>query len=816
MTDLWQDIRYALRRLRRTPGFTLAALLTLALGIGATSTIFTVVNGVLLRPLAYPHADRIVNIWNDFGKGAQSLPAVSPLDFRDYQQRSRTFEAFAAASDGEVVNLRGNLTGSGAAERVTMNTVTANFFQLLGVRPVVGRAFLPNEELTHGPHVAMIANGLWKRRYGGDPSLVGRTLEIDGVSHTLVGVLPEGFHLLLPPEAYLVSDAELWTPLQFDYGKAPPRNYTFFTVLGRLKPRVTFAEAQSDMDRIAAQFREEFPEHKASNVRIRVVPLQHDIVKQARPSLLVLLGAVGLVLLVACTNVAHLLLVRATAREGEFALRAALGASRWAVARQLLTESLVLAVGGGILGLGVSAWAIAMLRALHPANLPRLAEVGTDIRVLAFTGLLCIATAVGFGMAPALQASRADQRAPLQAAARGTSGRRRGLRDLLIVGEVAMSVVLLVGAGLLIRSFMALQQARPGFDASDLLTFQLSFPSLAYPEVADRRTFLKELEKRLLAIPGVRSVGETSQLPLTGSGVLQPFAYDEETARNFERVTADFRNISNDYFTALDTRLLEGRYFTDQDRAGGPLVMIIDESLAKLAWPGRRAVGRQLQIAPTGSPNMYAEVVGVVEPQRIHDLAGPALPQIYGPFGLWTPGSISVAVETSVPPASLAAQVRRAVASLDKDLAVARLMPMESYVGEGLAQARFSLVLMGVLGGVALVLTAVGIFGVIAYTVTQRTREFGIRLALGEDPGWTRRGVVWRGMRLVGPSIAIGLLGSLLLTRFLGRLLYQVHPHDPLTLGGVAVLLGAVALLACYLPARRATSVDPATILRSE
>jgi putative ABC transport system permease protein len=810
------DFRYALRSLRRTPGFTTVAICMLALGIGATSTIFAVVNRVLLQPLPYPYADRIASIWNDLGEGAQSLPAVSAADFKDYQRRTRAFEAFAAASDGEVVDLRGNLTGSGGAERVTMNTITANFFQLLGVRPAVGRAFLPEEAVFHGPHVTIISNGLWKRRYGGDPALVGGTIQIDGVGHTVVGVLPEGFHLLLPAEAYVVTDAEVWTPLQYDYANAPPRNWTSFTVFGRLKPGVTFPEAQRDMDRIAGEFREEFPEHKASNLRIRAVPLHYDVVKQARPSLLILFGAVGLVLLAACANVAHLLLVRATAREGEFALRTALGASRWALTRQLMTESLLLAVGGGILGITVSEMAIATLRGLHSVNLPRLAEVGTDLRVLAFTALLCIATAVGFGVAPVLQVSHADLRAPLQAAGRGAGGRRRRLRDLLIVGEVALSVVLLVGAGLLIRSFIALQQVRPGFDAADVLTFQLSFPDLTYPSQPDRRAFLKKLETRLLAIPGVRSVGETSQLPLTGSGVLQPFAYDEETARNFERVTADFRNASNDFFAALDTRLLAGRYFTDQDRAGGPLVIIVDESLAQLAFPGQSAVGRRLQINPTGSPDMYAEVVGVVEHQRMRDLARDFLPQIYGPIGIGTPGTISVVVEASVRLAGLSGQVRHAVASLDADLPVNRLVPLESYVGDALAHARFSLVLMTVLGAVALVLTAVGVFGVISYSVSQRTREFGIRLALGEDPRQTRLSVVLGGMRLVLVSVVIGLAGSLVVTRLIAGLLYEVRPADPVTFAGIGLLLALVALLACYLPARRATRVDPALTLRSE
>ena len=401
-----QDLRYAVRALRRAPGFSVAAVVTLALGIGATTTIFTVVNGVLLRSLPYVHADRIMNIWNDFGENAQSLPAVSPLDFRDYQQRSRTFESFAAASAGSVAGLSGNLTGSGEPERVELATVTANFFPLFGVQPQYGRTFLPEEEAPKGPHVVMLSDRLWRSRYGADPRVVGSTIQLDGVAHEVVGVLPGDFRLALPAEAFLVTDAELWAPLQFDYSQAPPRNYTFFTVFGRLKPDVTLAQAQAELNGIALQFRKEFPEHAGTQVRIRAVPLQEDVVKHARPALLILLGAVGLVLVIACANVAHLLLVRATVREGEFALRTALGASRWAVVRQLLTESSLLAVAGGALGLMVTTLALGLLRALHPSNLPRLGEIDVDGRVLGFTALTCLVTTLAFGLAPALQSAR--------------------------------------------------------------------------------------------------------------------------------------------------------------------------------------------------------------------------------------------------------------------------------------------------------------------------------------------------------------------------------------------------------------------------
>jgi putative ABC transport system permease protein len=817
MDVLTRDLRHAWRGLWRTPAFTLAAVLTLGLGIGATTTIFTVVNGVLLRPLPYEDSGRLANIWVDLGQGAQSLPAVAPADFRDYQRRSRSFAGLAAGTGAEEIDLRGNLTGEGAPERVGLSPVTANFFPLLGIKPALGRGFTAEEEALNGPHVVMLSDRLWRRRYGGDRSIVGRTIPLDGIGHTVVGVLPRDFRLLLPAEAFEIVDADLWVPLQFDYTVPLPRNLTLFTVIGRLKPDVSFAQAQADMSGIAEQFRQEFPEHKAANTRIRVVPLHEDIVKHARPSLLTLMGAVGLVLLIACGNVAHLLLARGTARSGEFALRAALGASRWAMVRQLLMESGLLALGGGALGLTVTALALTVLRALHPASLPRLAEVDIDRAVFGFTLLVSVMTTLLFGLVPALRASGVDPQAQLQGGSRsGLGPERRRIRGMLIVGEVALSVVLLVGAGLLVRSFLALQQVKPGYDASDVLTFQLSMPSSKYAKGKDRRAFLRLLDEQLRAVPGVREVGAVSQLPLTGSGPLSPFAYNEETAKNFESVTADGRNVSPTYFQAMDTRLLAGRTFSSLDSVGGQPVIIIDETLARLAWPGQTAVGKQLQVAPTGTPNAFAEVVGVVEHMRMHDLARDGLPQIYSSVGQGTPSTMAFVVETSLDPSSLTRSVRQLVAALDKDLAVDHLAPMEAYLTEGRAQARFSLVLMSVLGAIALLLAAIGIFGVISYSVTQRTREFGIRLALGEDPGHTRRTVIVGGMRLVLLSLALGLAGSFLTSRLISGLLYGVTPADPLTFAGIAVLLGLVALFACYLPARRATRIDPASALRSE
>jgi putative ABC transport system permease protein len=817
MSTLGHDLRYAVRALRRTPGFTIAAVAALALGIGATTTIFTVVNGVLLRPLQYEAPDRLANIWNDLGEGAQSLPAVSPLDFRDYKQRSRSFEDFAAAAEGNVANLRGNLTGDGEPERADVVTVTANFFPLLGVRPMLGRQFLPAEEVVNGPHVIMLSHRLWQRRFAGDPALVGKTIQIDGVAHEVVGILPRDFSLQLPTEAFQVTDGDLWAPIQFDYGQPLPRNLTFFTVFGRLAPGVTHEQAQAEMNLIAEQFRSEFKEHAASNLRIRAVPLHYDVVKHARPALLILLGAVAMVLLIACANVANLLLVRGTTRRAEFALRTALGASRGAMVRQVLTESLLLALAGGGLGLAITVAALGVLRRLHPANLPRLADVQLDATVLGFAAAICAATALVFGLWPALRAAATDPQEHLKAGGRGGSaGDKRGARNLLIVAEVALSVVLLVGAGLLIRSFLALQRVDPGYDAGDVLTFELSMPFGKYQGGGARREFFRDLTGRLEALPGVTRVGIVSQLPLTGSGPLSPFAYNEETARNFESVTADGRQISPEYFEAMDAQLIAGRTFTYQDSAGTPPVIIIDETLARLAWPGANAVGKQLQLAPTGEENAFSEVVGVVEHMRQHDLTRDILHQIYYPIGQGTPTVMTFVVEAALDPVSLVPAVRQTVESMDPDLPVSRLTPMSTYLSEGRAQARFSLVLMTVLGAVALVLTAVGVFGVISYSVSQRTREFGIRLALGEDPRQTKLSVVVGGMRLVLMSIGIGLVGSLVVTRLIAGLLYQVRPADPITFAGIGLLLAAVALLACYLPARRATRVDPALTLRSE
>ncbi len=815
---LIQDIRYAFRSLRKTPGFTFVAVITLGLGIGANTTMFSVVNGVLLKPLPYEQPDRLVNIWVDLGVGNQSLPAVHPGDFRDYQARAELFEDFAAASGGTFRTGAGILTGDGKPEQVDVSVVTANFFPLLGVEPAVGQYFDEDDELIGGAEVAVITHKLWRRRFGSDPSIVGSTVTMDGVGTTVVGVLPPEFKMHLPAEAFLFKDSEMYKPLRMDWNNLPPRNYTSFTVFGRLKPGVTIAQAQDEMSRIQRELRAEHPVHETSDMRIRVIPLHGDIVKHSRSGLIVLLGAVGFVLLIACANVGHLILARGMSREREFALRASVGATPGRLVRQMLTESVALALFGGILGVGLTMWGIALLRLLSPANLPRLDSVVVDTTVLGFAGVAVMVTAILFGLYPAIRASRRHLFDSLRVGGKMTAslGQLR-LRNFLIVAEVALSLVLLIGTGLMLRSFLALQEVRPGFEPANVMTFSLTLPRAEYANARERSVFFQEIRDALTGLPGAEQVGITSKLPLTGTGPLLPFAYDEETATNWESATADIRGVSPDYFEAVGTRLLAGRMFSYSD--GGPdgsPVIIIDETLAELAWPGEDAVGKQLQIQPSGNDNPYAEVIGVVEHVRMHDLRRDVRAQFYFPMTQFAPFEASIAVRSSVEPASLSNMIIDQIEALDPDLPVNDVLPMEAYVNDGMAQSRFSLFIMGLFALMALTLTAVGIYGVIAYSVSQRTKEIGIRMALGEGPKRIQNLVVVRGLKLIMASVVVGLVSAVALSRVLSNLLFGVSATDPLTFAALSAVLIVVALAASWVPAFRATRIDPLDALRTE
>lgn len=814
---LLAELRQAARTLRAAPGVTAIAALTLALPIGASTTIFSLVNGVILAPLPYAASDRLMIIWNDLGRGAQSLPVVNPGDFRDYQAWSRTFETFAAATGGGPVDVTGVITGGGAEpERVDVSAIGANLLPLLGVDPLLGRHFTnADEQPGGGPPVVLMGHGLWQRRFGGDPSLVGRTITLDGRSALVVGILPARFHLLLPAEAFLVRDAELWVPLRVDYTRLPPRNFTTFTVFGRLRRDVTVGQAQGEMDAIADRLRREHPIHRASQLAIRVVPLHHDVVKAVALGLWLLLGAVALVTLIGCANVAGLLLNRAIERRREIAVHTALGASRARLVRRLLMESLLLASLGTAGGVTLAALALPALASLSSPLLPRLDGVALDRTALAFALLVAIVVTLALGLVPAWRATRGQPAIALKSGSRGASAGDTRLRHWFVAAEVALAALLLTGTGLLVRSFAALQDVRPGFDAERVLTFRLALPAARYDSRAARAAFLRTVEARLRAIPGVTAVGAVSQLPLTGSGSLSPYAYDAHTSQHWESVTADGRNASPDFFEAIGARLVAGRAFTDAD-AGEPPVVIIDTELARRAWPDGRAVGRFLQVATADSPRPYAEVIGVIEHVHLHDLTRRVHPQIWRPLVAGVGMQVAIAVRTTADPARVASPVREAVRALGADLAISRVQPMTHYVRQASGGARFGMLLTLLFGAVALVLAAIGLYGVVAHGVSQRRRELAIRLALGQAPRAVQRMVLRQALTLGAVAALVGLAAAMLSGRILGRFLYGVAPTDPLTFVAVAAIVLLVTAAAAWTPAWRASRVDPILALRGE
>jgi putative ABC transport system permease protein len=820
--DMNQDVRRALRGWRREPGFMLATVLTLAIGVGATTAIFTVVQGVLLRPLPYRDAGRLAIVWVDLGVGNQSLPAASAGDYSDFRVRSRTFEEFAAATGGEMIGATGVLTGTGQApERAVVSLVSSNFFSLLGVTPTVGRWFTPDEDRPNGPRVVMLSHGLWQRRFGSDPSIVGSMIEVDGIRRLVTGVLPPSFSLYLPAEAFLLKDADVWFPLQVDFTRVPPRNVTSFTVIGRMRPDVTSAQAQDDMTRLAGELRAEHPEHAAANTRIRIVGLQDDVVKAARAPLQILALAALVLLAIACANVANLLLARGTGRVQEMAVRSALGASSVRLARQLAMEQFLLAGLGGAAGLVLAQVGLRALLSLAPATLPRQTGITMDASVFAFSAAATLLAGLLFGVIPTIAGARAASAIALIRSGRGSTTAYGRIRQLLIAGQVALSLVLLVGAGLLLRSMVLLQQVRPGFDVEPVTALSLFLPQGGYPDGRARSLFVERVEAALAALPGVEAVGGISQLPLTGSGPLSPYAYDEQTAANWESATAEGRNVTPGYFRAMGTRLLAGRFFDAHDTPAGPPIIIVDDLLAARAWPGRSAVGQRLQIRTTGTPNAFAEVVGVVEHMRVLDVRQSVRGQIYRPYKRGPGAQLSMVVRVKAASAGDAASVltantlRETITSLDRGLPVT-VRPMRDLLAANLATTRFSLMLMVVFAGVALTLAGIGIYGVMAYSVGRRAKEIGIRMALGEDPAWIRNRLVREGMRLVAISATVGLVGAFLLARAQSALLFGVRPSDPLTFTIASAVLLAIAFVSCYLPARRAVRIDPLIALQRD
>ncbi|MGH9779778.1 MAG: ABC transporter permease, partial [Candidatus Acidiferrales bacterium] len=803
METLWQDLRYGARQLARSPGFTVVAVLTLALGIGANTAIFSVVNAVLLQPLPYHQPESLVMIWNAWtgGQGTISFP-----EHVDYKQRSHAFDDLAAHSSTASMNIA---FGEGEPEQVWRVFATPNLFSVLGVQPAMGRTFRPEEGLRGShPRVLLLSHSLWMRRFGGDPTVVGKSYDLGGAAYTVVGVMPADFE-------YPDKRVEIWRPIGGTFwansGGGQRRAALGLRVVGRLKPGVTPSQAQADMDLIAQQFRQEFPtDYPAGNwAGLKVVSLRDQLVGSVRLALLVLLASAGFVLLIACANVANLVLVRAAHRQKEVMIRAALGAGHWRLTRQLLAENLLLAVVGGAVGVLLALWSVDALVVLGAEQLPRLHKVSVDATVLGFVVLLTAVTGCLAGLAPAWQVAAPDLHAALRGGGRASSaGERARGRDFLVVFQLASAVVLLAGAGLLMRSFSQLLQVDPGFDARNVTTTGLVLTHRRYNNDAERILFFQQLQERLQALPGIEAAALIDNPPF--SGWLNDNDFEIE-GRPLEAPGAypaeEVRIVSPSYFRALRVALLQGRDFNVSDGAAGLPVVIVSESLARKYWGTESPLGKRIRRPEPDAP--WMTIVGVSGDVRHGGLDTDARPTWYLPFAQVQETGATLLVRSASDPSTVASAIRAQVRALDAQQALHVIRSMEEVIAESMARRRFSLLLLSVFALLALTLAAVGVYGVVSYSVSRRTQEFGVRLALGAQTRDIFRLVVGRGLLLALFGVAIGLLGSLGLTRFLASLLYGVSPFDALTLVAVMVTLATVTLAACWVPARRAARVDP-------
>ncbi|HEV2426012.1 MAG TPA: ABC transporter permease [Terriglobia bacterium] len=819
MQTLLQDVRYGLRMLASNRGFTIVAVLTLTLGIGANTAIFSVIDGVLLRPLPYRDPGRLVIMGEKTPEF--DMMSVSYPNFLDWQRESRSFEGLGAHRWTAY-----DLTGSGTPEHLDGKMVSAGFFPTLGITPLLGRDFDAREDHLGAGRVAMISGGLWKRRFAASSAVIGKPITLSGQSYTVIGVVPGDFRFLGTADVYTLLDQ--WDDVLARSREAHPG----MRVVGRLKPGVTQAQAQAEMSGIAAQLAQTYPKSNARH-GVSVRPLEQEIVGDARPSLLVLLGAVGFVLLIACANVANLLLARSTTRRREMAIRAAIGASQGRMVRQLLTESVLLALAGGALGLLLARWGTQAVVAAIPGGLPRMENIGVDGWVLAFTLAVSVAAGVIFGLAPALQISRLDLHATLQEGTRGSTGSRQKLRSALVVAEVAASLVLLIGAALMLKTMWQLSRVNPGFKPQNLLTFSVGLSPANRATSDGIRTAYGQLAERIRALPGVEAAGVVDDLPLSGSDDELPFWVSGRPRPNSQSEMSWALNydVSPDYLRAMGIPLLRGRFISETDTVRSAPVTVIDEVMAKRLFPGQDPVGQSIRIAVPegfgpglGGPITIVGVVGHVKHFGLDtDAASKIQYQLYLPF-VQLPdqimplvaGGMTMMVRTSVDPLSMAGAIRRLVASDGGDQPVFGVQTMERIVSDSVAGRRFSMLLLGVFAGLALVLAAVGIYGVISYTVTQRTHEIGIRMALGAERTNVLTLVVGNGLRLLVVGVGIGLAAAVGLTRLMSSMLYGVRPTDMAIFAAVSLLLAAVAVLASYIPARRATKVDPMVALRYE
>ncbi len=821
-----QDLRYALRALWKAPGFAAVAVLTIGLGIGANTAIFSVVRAVLLQPLPYAEPDRLAFVWADLTvRGVKNWP-ISPPILEDFRDQADSFSGFAGIFTGQT-----SLTGDeGDPIQVEIGNLTPNVFSLLGAAPFLGRDFSPDDAAPIGasaqgqpnqapPQAVMLSHALWSSRFGADPAVLGRSINVGGGTGEIIGVMPADFELLVPPDTGLSANVDLWLTPRLNVATWPSRANVVWSVIGRLEPGASLERAQAEMDAIAARQRELDSIHETVGYELEVIPMQADITEQVRPTLLALLGAVGFVLLIACANVSNLLLVRAQSREGEIAIRSALGGSRGRLVRQLLTESTILALLGALVGLALARVGIAVLLAFQPAEFPRIDGVAIDGLVLVFTLAVAFVSVVVFGMVPASQASNPQLADTLKDRGRSSAlAQQKLFRNGVVVIEVALSVVLLIGAGLMVRSSIELNRVDPGFTADSALTFRIQLQGQRYGAPDARANFRRELKERLEGLPGVVSASAATPLPL--QGVLNSGRYGTEEALTDETAygQADYRVITPGYFETMQTRLLAGREFSAAEfRDPGHETVMVDAKLANILWPDEDPIGQRMLIRVQTVDPQWVEVVGVVEHQRASTLAEDGRETVYFTSRyVGVVGNLTWIVRTSVDPESIAAQARAQVALMDPQLPMAEVRTLQSYVDQAAAPTRFALVLIGVFAVVALALASVGLYSVLAYIVRQRTAEIGVRMAFGAERGHIMRLIVGQGMVPTLAGIGIGVLGAFWLTQFMASMLVGIPPNDPITFAGIAVLFAGVAMLASYVPARRATRVDPLVALRDE
>lgn len=810
---MWQDLRYGVRMFIKNPGFTLVGILTLALGIGANTTIFSVINALLLNPISFPEPNRLGLVWESPAKDPSNLNIVSAPNFLDWQRQNDVFSGMAIFDSGGKAY---DLSGGGEPERVSGVRVSPNFFDVLGVKPQLGRSFLPEEE-TPGKHrVVVLSNSIWRSRYNADPSLVGSVIRLDGENFTVIGIMPSDFQF-----QFWSAPRKLWVPISYTKGDKERGSHSFVCI-ARLKPEITMEQANARMNAIGLALSKQYPQDNMGGTAT-VTPISEYGVKDQRSTWLTLLAVAGFVLLIACVNVANLLMARGAVRQRELAIRSALGASRLRTIRQLLTESLLLAFAGGLVGVLTAVWTNNLLLKALPDNLKmtplRLLEnIAIDYKVLAFNWAIACLTGMLFGLAPALIFSKRDLNESLQEGGRGASGGGAKLRQSLVVLEVAMALIVLTAAGLMVQSMRRLINVSPGLDPKNLLVMSMSLPqeNLYYSPPAHPQ-FARNLREQVGSIPGVLSVSGVSQLPIGGGGAGRGFVIEGRPDPGMENLPGSRYNIAlPSYFQTMGIKLLSGREFTERDTEDAPGVIVINEALSKEYWPGESPIGKRIKIGGYNSDNSWLTIVGVAQDVRQGGLDQKASGEFFRPYNQAAWPMMTIVVRTIPGTASLINPIKQALSRIEPDRGVSGIRTMEEVISNSFGAKRFPMLLLLTFSLVALLLAAVGISGVVAFSVSQRTREIGIRMALGAQDRDVLRLILFRNMSAALIGVGLGLLSSFALTRFLGGLLFEVKPMDPIALGAAALLLSLVALLACYLPARRATKIDPVCALRAD